>query len=411
MGNPEEAYRERENRVSDVIALRRPDRVPILLYWGALEGKYAGYSQEEMMADRDKHLEANFRINADFAPDLANPPLFFGPTLEALDCKLLKWAGHGLSSDLTFQYVENEYMKADEYDHFLDDPSDFMVRRLWPRIFGRLGVFGSLPQLSSITGYAEGIISFLPFGLPGGIEALDALRKAGEETVKTLGAMIAHTRRLRSAGVPVAYAGAISTPYDVLGDTLRGSKGIMLDMYRRPDKVIRACEKILPIKVKQAVEGARMSGNPRVLVPLHKGAEGFMSLEQFRRFYWPTLREMLVQMVEAGLTPLVIVEAKYASRLDVIKDVPEGKVIYWFDDTDETLAKKVLGDRVCIVGNIPASVMSVGTTDDVKAACRRLIDEVGKDGGFIMSTASTLDDARIENVRVLVDFTREYGVY
>ena len=69
-------------------------------------------------------------------------------------------------------------------------------------------------------------------------------------------------------------------PFDTLGDFFRGTKGLMLDMYRRPDKVIKACEKLLPIMFETAINATRMSGNPRVFIPIHKGLDGFMSGER-----------------------------------------------------------------------------------------------------------------------------------
>ena len=63
------------------------------------------------------------------------------------------------------------------------------------------------------------------------------------------------------------------------------------------------------------------------------------------------------------------------------------------------------------MGDVPMSLLSTGTVDQVKEYCKKLIDTAGKDGGFIMSSAANLDDAKLDNVKALVDFTREYGVY
>ena len=40
-----------------------------------------------------------------------------------------------------------------------------------------------------------------------------------------------------------------------------------------------------------------------------------------------------------------------------------------------------------------------------------MIDVVGKGGGYIMDAGVGLDDARIENIRAMIDFTKEYGIY
>lgn len=82
-----------------------------------------------------------------------------------------------------------------------------------------------------------------------------------------------------------------------------------------------------------------------------------------------------------------------------------------FEATDIFRAKEILGDVVCIRGNVPISILMMGTADDVRACCKRLIDVVGRKGGFIMDAATNLDDARLENVKAMFDFTKEYGRY
>ena len=144
-----------------------------------------------------------------------------------------------------------------------------------------------------------------------------------------------------------------------------------------------------------------------MFIPLHKGSDNFMSLDQFKRFYWPTLRELLVALVKEGLNPVLLVEDPYTSRLDTIRDVPEGKIIYWFENVGMVKAKAILGGKACIMGNVPMSLLATGTVAQVKEHCRKLVDAVGRNGGYIMSSAAVLDDARFENVRALIDFTRE----
>ena len=152
-------------------------------------------------------------------------------------------------------------------------------------------------------------------------------------------------------------------------------------------------------------------GFPEVFIPIHKGLDGFMSMEQFKKFFWPTLRELMVALIDEGLTPCPLWEGNCTSRLEVIKDIPAGKACYAFEATDLFKAKEILGDTVCIRGNVPLSILATGTPDDVRACCKKLIDTVGKGGGYIMDASTGLDDARPENVRALFDFTREYGVY
>jgi hypothetical protein len=90
-----------------------------------------------------------------------------------------------MKADHTYQFVEGEYMTADEYDHFLLDTTDFMMRRYWPRVCGGLKGLEKLPPLHNIISYYMGIpTGFGAFSLPEVIEAVDVLKKAGQESAR-----------------------------------------------------------------------------------------------------------------------------------------------------------------------------------------------------------------------------------
>ena len=131
-----------------------------------------------------------------------------------------------------------------------------------------------------------------------------------------------------------------------------------------------------------------------------------MSVEQYKRFYWPTLQALLVGLADAGLSPFVLVEGESTSRLEIMADVPPGKVCYWFDHVDMPKAKEVLHGKVCIAGNVPISLLTVGTPDEVRAYCKNLIETVGCDGGFILGPGGQTEDVRTENVKAMVDSTQ-----
>ena len=410
-----ELYVQREKRVNDAIALRVPDRVPILVLFGFFPVKYAGMTIQEAMYDPDKLFDAQVKTLLEFQPDMDSGPFairFLGPVLEALDFKQLIWPGHGMTANHTYQFVEGEYMTVDEYDHFLLDPSDFMVRKYWPRVCGKLKGFEKLSPLHGIITYYMGFnMGIAPFSLPEVAQALEALQKAAKESMRIVSYSRRYAEKAKEEGFPMQTGAFTQAPFDTLGDFFRGTKGIMLDMYRRPDKLIKACEKLLPIMFETAVTATKMSGNPRVFIPIHKGLDGFMSPDQFKKFFWPTLRELMIALINEGCNPCPLWEGDCTSRLEIIKDIPAGKACYAFEATDMVKAKHILGDTVCIRGNVPLSILATGTPDDVRAYCKRLIDGCARGGGFIMDSSTGLDDAKPENVKAMFDFTREYGVY
>jgi hypothetical protein len=299
-------------------------------------------------------------------------------------------------------------MKEDEYDSFLSDPSDFVVRTYLPRVFSALAPFERLPRLTRLLGTSVAT-SIGQLATPDFAKALDSLRRAGEEALNWRSAMGSFDNDMATMGFPCHSVASCSAPFDVISDFLRGMRGTMIDMYRRPDKLIQACEKLLPTQVEAALTAAGASG--RVFMPLHRGADGFMSLQQFETFYWPTLKKLILALVEKGLTPCPFFEGDYTTRLEHLRELPRGKVLCHFDATDMPKAKETLRGHLCIMGNVPSSILHVGTAQEVKDYCKKLIDVVGEDGGFILTHGSSIDEANPTNIKAMIDFTKEYGVY
>ncbi len=409
----EAQYKARRKRISDAIELRVPDRVPIATSFHFFPARYYGASMAEMMYDPDRLLELQIKATLDFAPDVVQNPvgmMLLGRLLDGLDYRQMQWPGRQLGPDIPYQFVEGEYMTADEYDDLFSDPMDFLARKYWPRISGSLKGLEKLPPFRHFTTYVRlGI--FGAMGQPEVQAALEALLKTGREAQE----ISSHSRRfeetLREAGFPTDGGAQAQAPFDMLGDFLRGTKGVMLDMYRRPDSVLKACDMILSAEIERGVNAAKRTGSRFVFIPLHKGLDGFMSPGQFKKFFWPTLRELIVALIGEGLTPYVFWEGDCTSRLEVIGDIPPGKALYRFEATDMMKAKDLLRDRVCIRGNVPLSLLATGTPDEVRAYCKKLIDYAGKGGGYIMDSSAGITDAKPENVRTMFEYTKEYGVY
>ncbi len=409
----EKAYKERVTRLIDAIQLKKlPDRVPVFTIHGFFPAFYAGFTPQDVMYDYDKLNMAFKKYVLDFAPDGHIGSVAPGPgkLFEILDYKLYKWPGHGVSPSVSYQCQEGEYMMADEYDAFIDDPSNFYSNIYLPRIFGALEHFHT-PSLSNVLEMYGAGFNFIPFGLPPVQAAYKALFEAGAEALKWVEFVVAHNIEMAAAGFPAFWDGPAKPPFDMIGDTLRGTKGIMLDMYRQPDKLLQALEAMTPLTIRMGVSGVKASGVPVVPIVMHKGADGFLSDEQYKKFYWSTFRKLLMGLIDEGIVPFCFAEGGYNSRLKIIRDLPKGKVIWWLDRTDMATAKEILGDVACIGGNIPPDLLAVGTPQQVKDYAKKLIDTAGKGGGFIMGNGTVIDNAKPENVKAMVDFTKEYGVY
>jgi uroporphyrinogen-III decarboxylase len=247
------------------------------------------------------------------------------------------------------------------------------------------------------------------------VAALEALTKAAQATVRFNKQMATSTQRMASLGFPgLSFrAGAlIEAPFDFMSDTLRGMRGIFLDMMRIPDKLLAAEQKVLKTQVEYAVSFSQATGLKGAFIPLHRGSDGFMSLKQFEKFYWPQLKEMIIQLVNAGITPFVYYEGTWNQRLEYLTELPKGKTIGEFQDSDIFKVKEIVGETMCIMGGMPIPLLKNGTPDEIRERTKEVCGRVGKNGGFIMtSSVMELEGIRPESIQAWVDATKEFGVY
>jgi uroporphyrinogen-III decarboxylase len=407
------AYQEKVLRLINVIRLKKPDRVPAAPVLGTFPAFYAGITIREALYDYEKMALANRKYVMDFDPDVNAMGSGFvpGKALELLDYRLVKWAGHGVKDNTPYQYLEAEYMRADEYDDLIRDPSAFMMQKYLGRICKKLEPLQKIPDLFYTQEIVPLAASLPAFGDPDLQDALKALMEAGNEAARWSKVRSACIQQSTVAGYPVLDGGYSKAPFDLIGDTLRGTIGVMKDMYRQPHKLIQAMERLIPLMIGLGTAGVRWGGSPLISIPLHKGADIFMSDEQFQKFYWPSLKAVLLGLIHEGLVPRLFAEGGFNARLEVIRELPPGCTIWFFDKTDMVKAKAALGRTACIMGNIPASLLVTGSSGAVQKYCLNLIDTVGKDGGFILSAGSVLDEARPENVRMMLETARKYGRY
>ncbi len=149
-----------------------------------------------------------------------------------------------------------------------------------------------MPPLTMIVPYYVGIMMMMVGGAFSGVtSALESLIQAQEAFINLAVSVGIFNGEMQTLGYPIMMGGTSHAPFDTLGDSMRGTQGIMLDMYRQPDNLLKALDKLLPTAIQMASFSSSASLSPIVFIPLHKGAMGFMSREQFKRFYWPTLQQ------------------------------------------------------------------------------------------------------------------------
>jgi hypothetical protein len=406
----EQLYEEREKRVREAIELREPDRVPLWLI--AESNPRLGLTPSSAYYKPAAWKSALITEILNFEPDLYLA-IFgsCGRSWEALGVNNRLWPGGPLPPEYEYQFIERENMRADEYDLFLSDPSDFIIRRYLPRVYNALTPLAKLPPISQMYNSFEYITAL--FTGPEFEQMARALKKAGREREKYRTAMGDAQEELASLGFPdMGQGGGIGVvPFDTISSFFRGMKGSMLDMYRRPDKLLQACDAVLKRQISAGVPAdPHKRGNPkRTGIPLWRGDSNFMSDEQFEKFYWPGFKKVLQATIELGYVPIPLFEARFGKRLEHLLELPKGKIAAVVENVDIIRAREILGGHTCIIGKPPVS-LHYASIQETKDYYRDLFDKCGKGGGLILRMVLP-QKASIKDLQAMVESIKDYCRY
>jgi uroporphyrinogen-III decarboxylase len=411
----EKRYNTRIQRMINVYNIREPDRVPLSMMAGNLPLTMNGLEGRDIFYNPEKAFEAAMKFNDIYADKLETfsfPMGGNGQAMEILDYKLYHWPGHGLPNNSSgWQFVEGEYMTADEYDDLIRDPTDFWLRKYLPRVMGSFQPFRMFQPFTNII-ENNGLMVLSPFGSPEVKNMFTNFIKAGD----AFNASAAVSMKYMGVGASRGFSGLMwgeycLAPFDIIGDTIRGTTNIMKDMFRRPQKLLAALDVVAELMISNVLNSPNIDRTLIVGYPLHKGADGWMSKSQFETFYWPSLKKLMDTFIKEGLIQSLFAEGSYNTRLDYINQFPKGSVIWYFDQTDMARAKKVLGKDCCIQGNVPSSLIVTAEAKAVKEYCKRLIDTCAPGGGYVLAPGANPENPKLENLMAMVEAVNEYGYY
>ena len=398
MGNDiEKLYAERLKRYVTAMQNEKPDRIPIRPFVAEFAARYAGFTCQEVTHDYEKAFAAARKCAADFDWDavVGNMVYVWTGLTQAVGMKYYAVPGIDIPAETGFQYCEppeeKAFMKPDEYDQLIKDPTGFLFNVWLPRVSSDVSAVGEP------TSYRNNL-SFLK----GGMAMLTYFNAFGRQAAL-----------LRSeSGTVSAISGILKAPFDILADKLRGYIGLTMDLFERPGKVLAACEALMPHLTHLALGGADPERNVPIGFWMHRGCVPFISQNHFDKLYWPTLKPIIEEIWSLGHQVLFYAEGNWNAHLQAFTELPDQSIVYHVDQGDIFEVHNVLGRKFCISGGIPNYLLAVGTVDEVREYCRKVIDGVARDGGYIMDASAIIqNDARIENIRAMTDFTREYGSY
>jgi len=395
--DPQVEYQKRLKRYVTAMYNEVPDRIPLRIFAEEFAAKYCGYTNYEAAVNYELQFDINRRFAVETGIDAiqTNSVVNWFGMQKALGWEGITFPGIGLPVDSVNQWSEPTteqaaFLKAVEYDLFIEDPTGFLVNLWLPRFTRHIEPAGRPVTFEHNMSLINGILAYDRFFTTWG----------------------AKTAELIQAGIVPAVAAVLKAPLDILGDKLRGYINLVYDLNERREKIIAACEALMPHLFNLVAGGADPEGNIPSIIWMHRGCVPFISHKDFREIYWPTLKPIIEELWNRGSQVIFYAEGNWDHHLESFAELPEKSIIFHCDKTDIFRAHKILGQKFCLSGGIPNELLALGTPDEVKAACKRVIDGVAREGGYIMdASALIMNDARIENVRALIDFTLEYGVY
>ncbi|MCS4538260.1 MAG: hypothetical protein HYY67_05330 [Thaumarchaeota archaeon] len=183
---------------------------------------------------------------------------------------------------------------------------------------------------------------------------------------------------------------------------------LLKDLMRNYDKVKQACDAMFEEAVTAAEKQSRLVNCKYVFVPASKSTLGSKKL--FEDLLFPYLKEGCHRLVKDGFVPRIHLDLDWTEYLEYLLELPKRSCIAELESlTDLKKAKEVLGGHMCISGGVPPGLLVRGTPDKVHETCKKLIEEMGPDGYILANDDMVPPNARMENVKALVDAGKKFG--
>jgi uroporphyrinogen-III decarboxylase len=368
----------RQERFEAAVALERPDRVPVMPLMTAFSVRSQGMTQGEAWRDPEKGFKAMLDTFNDLGGfDKLYKPNLFWPMIGGRFCSSpvrVLIPGRQLPEDALNQIDERELFSREDYDKL----AALGWNAFWDEHYEKMG--GGRPL--------ERVVS--------------TQNRLLDEYIREV--EVYHSQDI----YPLfgAYVDSSTMAFSMA----RTLTQFTMDLYEVPEKVKAAMDASCDDLIQNALDVVSKTKIPLVFIVLERGSGFYYRLDIFEQFEWPYLQRYVDAFLSEGLTPWFHFDTDWSLNLPYLKQLPKGKCVCDLDSmTDIFKAKEILGGHMCISGDVSPSLLSLGTPEEVREYCQRLIDEVGKDGGFFLTTGCECPvDARFENVKMMIDVAKTY---
>jgi len=397
MSDMESLYQQRLGRYVTALRNEKPDKIPIRPFLAEFTANVAGFTCQQVTHDYDMAYEAVIQTAKayDFDALVVNMVWVWTGLSEAIGLDYYASPGIHIEPDVGFQYreppVDKAFMRADEYDALIDDPTGYLLNVWLPRAAAPVCEMGQPVTPANNLSFLRGGMNMMAY-------------------FSSIGGQVQRMRE--EAGTVSAIAGILKAPLDIIADKLRGYLGLLEDLETQPKKVLAACEAIAPHLYAVALGSSDPTGTVPIGHWMHRSCVPFVNPETFNSIHWPTLKPIIQELWANGRQTMFYAEGSWDYHLDAFAELPDRSILYHVDQGDIMECHRKLGDKFCLSGGVPNAMLAYGTPDDVRAKCKEIIEGVAGNGGYIMDASAIVqNDAKPECIQAMVDTTREYGEY
>ncbi|HHX75117.1 MAG TPA: hypothetical protein GX699_09470 [Firmicutes bacterium] len=374
--------KERNQLYIDICNKKRPARVPItadISVEAALEK--LGYSLLRELYSPEKVYEAAEEMARLFDTDnLPTIPFTQAAVYRYVDQKFMQPGADGF-----FQHPNIAPMEFDEYPEFIKDPFEFIVNKIQPRVFGIL-------QDDPVLGHVK-------------------LKIARDVVASKFAGMRERLVQKYQRADALTPCNMLWAPFDFIADYIRSFSTILVDMKRRPQWVLDACDAVLEYEIRQIKNTPRRGKIPVIAFPLHMPP--FMRPAEMEKFWWPSFKKLIIATQEAGFMPSIYCEQNWDNYLDMLNDLP-GTLIIGFEASNLKLVAKKVTTRHIFTNGFPSILLKTGTKEECVDAAKRVIDDIAGGGNYIFAInkpAIRGNDFQVENLQAVIECLKEYGKY
>ena len=211
--------------------------------------------------------------------------------------------------------------------------------------------------------------------------------------------------------VPIYTGSAMITPLETLSYLL-GIKRFSRYIRTHKEDIKQMCEFMWRGMLATEKLLKRITNVKRAYLCLERVSSSFISPRLFDELVYPYIERFCKNNLKDGYTNLFHMDTDWGLVLERFNDLPKGKYILHLEMTDIFRAKKIVGDRMCLMGNISPTLQKIGSRNDIEKYVQRLIDEVAPGGGYLLgSGCEVASDAPPENIQLIIDYVKKHGIY